>query len=208
MVFLGDTLGLTLLRHGLTKENIEKKYIGWMDASLSALGKKELQNKVGYPTGDYYVSSDLKRAIETMEIIYPHQPYEVSRLLRELSFGEFEGKTYEQLKENKAYRHWIDHLERVQAPAGESMQDLQKRVDQQLQVVLQKAKEKQYSNVVFVTHGGVIRHILSSYADSTVPFWEWKVPHGSAVQTNWKKQKEEWVCTSYQVVPLMEKENM
>lgn len=206
MVYVGNIVGLTLLRHGLTQENIDKRYIGWYDAVLSEEGKHQLRHYTGYPEGDYFIISDLKRAIETMEIIYPNQPYEMSMRIRELSFGDFEGKTYEQLKDKPLYRQWIDQMDIMKAPNGESLTDLRQRVNRQLWDTLQLAKEKGMSNVVFITHGGVIRHILSQYANVTIPFWEWKIPHGSATQTNWtENSKGEWQCISYQGVPLTER---
>ena len=47
--------------------------------------------------------------------------------LAELDFGSFEGKNYEQLKEDPAYRRWIDSAGMTAPPGGESGEDVYKR---------------------------------------------------------------------------------
>jgi alpha-ribazole phosphatase len=60
-----------------------------------------------------------------------------------------------------------------------------------------------------VTHGGVIRYLLSQYAPKTRPFWEWHVPFDEGVtlyNTNerWKERKR---CISLAAVRFKESEN-
>ena len=40
---------------------------------------------------------------------------------RESHFGDWEGKTYEALKDNKTYRSWIDNPYEITPPNGENL---------------------------------------------------------------------------------------
>ncbi|MCE3199316.1 histidine phosphatase family protein [Paenibacillus sonchi] len=75
--------------------------------------------------------SDLRRCRETLAAAAPaleHQAIYDSRL-REMNFGAWEGCTYEQLKDNKHYRSWIDDPESVTPPGGEAWEEFAGRID-------------------------------------------------------------------------------
>ena len=71
---------IVFIRHGATKSNLEKRYVGRNnDESLSDEGKAELlekKEKNAYPKGDIYFSSTKKRCTESIETIYPDVKYE------------------------------------------------------------------------------------------------------------------------------------
>ncbi|MEJ1715082.1 histidine phosphatase family protein, partial [Escherichia coli] len=66
--------------------------------------------------------SDLKRCRKTLEWIYPTSIDSVvfDKRLREMDFGEWEGHTYDQLKDMNNYRGWLDNPQLVTPPGGES----------------------------------------------------------------------------------------
>ena len=74
---MGNPLVLTLIRHGLTQYNDEKRYLGWLDLPLSEKGKKQLE-KSRFASSKtkpaLLITSDLKRTIETANILFPTQP--------------------------------------------------------------------------------------------------------------------------------------
>lgn len=49
----------------------------------------------------------MKRCVETARLLYPMMVPVVLPSLTELDFGSFDGKNYEQLKDDPAYRRWI-----------------------------------------------------------------------------------------------------
>ena len=105
---------IILIRHGKTIANEQHLYCGSTDLSLSEAGRNALQGKtVEVPENCRYFSSGMKRANETLELLFGPVPYEICRELREVDFGSFEMKSYDQLKEDPAYIAWItgDNME-------------------------------------------------------------------------------------------------
>ena len=98
---------VVFIRHGKTKGNIERRYIGITDENLSTEGIFELK-RMKYPVVDRVISSPLKRCFQTAEIIYG-KTAEIYQDFRECDFGEFENKNYEELKNNKYYKDWKEN---------------------------------------------------------------------------------------------------
>ncbi len=76
--------------------------------------------------------------------------------LRELSFGDWEGRTWTELDSPQA-RHWGDHWQTARPPGGETLEELMERVDTFLQ-------ELPAGDQVIVTHAGPIRIMLHRLA--------------------------------------------
>src|SRR5699024_3532993 len=118
---MDDYLVVSLLRHGMTKENENRAYIGSSDPPLHNRGRKEVfQKRLQMPNVQLVFSSNLKRCLETAEILFPTSPIHVVEELREINFGCFEGKTYEDLKDNQMYRDWINDMFTTRPENGES----------------------------------------------------------------------------------------
>ena len=100
-------LKILLLRHGQTQGNLERRYIGSTDQPLCIKGRAALFNRK-LPPVDRIYTSPLLRCGETAAILFPNQPAEPVYDLRECSFGAFENRTYEELKDDPAYRAWLD----------------------------------------------------------------------------------------------------
>ena len=69
------TYKIHLIRHALTTENTEGKYIGQTDVDASEEGLEQIRNLMneaeGYPRADVVISSPLKRCLQTAKMIYP-----------------------------------------------------------------------------------------------------------------------------------------
>lgn len=98
---------IDLIRHGMTRGNEERRYIGITDEPLSERGRK-LAEQCMYEMPEIVFSSPLKRCVETAEILYPDQDIYIIEELRECDFGIFEGKNAEELSKTEAYQRWID----------------------------------------------------------------------------------------------------
>ena len=99
-----------LLRHGLTKGNLNAQYIGHTDYPLSTFGieqLKEIKKEHSYPEADAVFVSPLKRALESADIMFPKNNKIVIDNLIEYSFGEFEELTAEDLKDNEDFKNWL-----------------------------------------------------------------------------------------------------
>lgn len=205
---MDDRIFITLLRHGMTKENEQKKYLGWKNVSLSERGIQELQRLTCYcyPHPDLLLTSDLKRCIETARCLYPRISYHLSPFFREYHFGDWEDKTYDELKNDPLYQQWLNNPKKVAPPNGESFQQFRKRVFCGWQWLLEHFSEKQLKHIVLVTHGGVIKLLLEHFSCVKLSFWEWPAPYGCGYTLvgHRHKMRRGKRCTSLQAVPLME----
>ncbi|MGP7819096.1 histidine phosphatase family protein [Niallia sp. 01092] len=204
---MGNRMVITLFRHGLTKENENKAYIGWMDSPLSEKGICQLKAKrLDANHYDQLFSSDLLRAKQSASYLFPDQEIIESSCFRELNFGNWEGKTYEQLKENTSYRNWIDHPFTITPPNGESFPDFTKRIETGWQMLINQSKAEQ--KIAVMTHGGVIRYLLHRYGKEKNGFFDYTVAVESGFTLIWDdidsfRRRER--CTLLQEAALMEK---
>ena len=98
------TYKLHLIRHGMTEGNENGQYIGHTDLKITTNGIIELEklrDEGIYPKCDLVFSSPLSRAVDTAKIIYPEKEVLINHNFKEINFGEFEGKTPEDLKTEK-----------------------------------------------------------------------------------------------------------
>lgn len=171
------TLTINLIRHGLTRSNITGAYTGREDISVSPRGIKELEflkNKFNYQNPDAVIVSPLKRCKETADILYPGKVCVEIPGLTEYDFGEFEGKTAEELKSDKRYAEWIGSDGEGKAPFGESNSEFAQRVAAAfVQVVNGLISAQDINAISIITHGGVIMSILSMFGLPEAPMHEW-----------------------------------
>ncbi|GIO51942.1 histidine phosphatase family protein [Paenibacillus cineris] len=134
MDVLVKQVDLLLVRHGTTRWNREKRYLGLTDIPLDPGGRGELAPLARELAGKAFhrvYCSDLARCRETLAIISPaHADTAMyDPRLREMDFGAWEGHTYEQLQHEFLYRQWIDSPQQVTPPGGESWADFAGRID-------------------------------------------------------------------------------
>jgi broad specificity phosphatase PhoE len=84
----------------------------------------------------------------------------VDEHLRELDFGDFEGRTYEEIAEShpRLYRRWMETPTQIEFPRGESYASLRARA----LTALESIRARHDGQVVaIVAHGGVTRAMLA-----------------------------------------------
>ena len=119
---------LTLLRHGETDGSRRDLYYGAADIpalpeSLAALH----ENAAAYPRAKRYYTSGLLRTEQTLQALYGDVPHVQLPGLREMNFGDFEMKSYQELKDTAAYQAWITDVEHNPCPHGESAPQVLRR---------------------------------------------------------------------------------
>ncbi|MEH7382843.1 histidine phosphatase family protein [Bacillus sp. JJ1533] len=200
-----DTVAITLFRHGLTEGNKQKIYMGWNDSPLC---KETIQIFSSYTLKknyyDLFISSDLQRCLSTMNLLFPNVKPVVLPELREINFGTFQGKTYDELKEVKEYQLWMNNLFAYSPPGGESFEQFTKRVEEGWHKLVEKVLQEGSKQAFVVTHGGVIRYLLDKFSLDEKEFWEWNIPHGTGYRLTFnRKQLRGGVhCISLQEVLL------
>ncbi|NSL50485.1 histidine phosphatase family protein [Calidifontibacillus erzurumensis] len=210
---MARSLAITLLRHGLTAENVEKKYVGWSDVPLCEQGIKELEmyKQQGYPVGDVYFVSDLKRCKQTFDLLYGDKNVKpiLAPNLRELHFGNWELKTFEDLKNDQQYLHWLDHFETEQIPGGERFCNFKKRVLAGWTQAVNTFFHSNINHIVIISHGGPIRLLLERYAPVQKNFWSWSIKHcqGYTMTTTLERIRRNERCILLQEVRFKERED-
>jgi len=199
---MANPFTVALVRHLPTQGNLKKKYIGWTDEPIITGMKTK---KITYENKQL-IGSDLLRCKQTAAKVFRGVPYIENANFRECSFGDWEEKTYNELKEEALYRNWLDKPRKIAPPNGESMEEMEGRV---LQAFLEVIEEMEQP--VIVTHGGPIRFLLTKFASIEKSFWDWEVPHGSMFALHWESKEavlEGKQCMSFSVEHLMENERM
>ena len=118
-----------LIRHAKTKGNDEKRYIGAnTDEELSKSGIEQAERRkddiLKLVTKNTQVfSSPMKRALQTARLLFEDMSITVIKDLKETDFGLFEGKTYDDLKDDSDYQLFLDSKGRSGFPKGEKTED-------------------------------------------------------------------------------------
>jgi len=138
-----------LIRHGRTKWNREKIFRGHMDIPLDEVGEAQAE-AAGKFLQDIKLSliysSPLKRALQTANIIKKYQTEDTKIIpcqgFLDLSYGEWEGKTYRKIKETypDLYRLWEKEPQKVKIPEGETLLEAKRRSWQALQQVISRSR--------------------------------------------------------------------
>jgi alpha-ribazole phosphatase len=147
-------------------------YIGTTDLELTDMGRAELADKAGsmeYPYIDRLYTSPLKRCVETAEILFPHAQTVIVENLRELDFGEFDGKTVDELIEHDDYKQWLKGGMDNNPPNGESLHELTLRAYKAVDEILMDMMHEEYFSCAAITHSCLLTSIISAFG---VPKYE------------------------------------
>ena len=180
-----------LLRHGETRQNKEGRYQGRTEISLSEEGRSKLFASKRKPERVYV--SGLSRSRQTAEIIYPGSQIVSIPELDELDFGVFEGKNFGELKEDPAYRTWVDSGCIGKCPNGEDKATFTKRVCDALSALAEKEKDSE--ELYIVAHGGTIMAAMEHFGtDRPGRYWEWQPGYGGGylLDCSWEGAHMRW----------------
>ena len=195
------------IRHGAIDETLSGKYIGTTDVPLSDKGKmdlKKLDYEYRYPGTQVVFTSPLKRCTETCRILYPEQNPLSFANLSECNFGEWEGKTAEELKSDPDFEKWLAGDNSVKPPRGESNADFTRRICRMFESIVEGLMKTGTTESVIVTHGGVIMTLLAVYGLPQAKPFEWTMDNGFGYSLRvtpmlWQRDK---VCEVFQTIPM------
>lgn len=153
---------IDLLRHGECEGG--EIFRGSTDVALTDLGweamQAQLERRQPVPWRRI-ISSPLKRclAFSRANAEASGLPLVVEPGLREMHFGEWEGRTYAEIWESDPrLKLWGQDPERHRPPGGEHLADFAERVDAAFARVASSCAGE---HLLLVTHGGVIRYLLT-----------------------------------------------
>lgn len=218
---------LYLIRHGKTAGNMEGRYVGSTDEPLCEAGIAEVRacrcrmealysqvNKCDCvsKTDDGYIVTKLPekvyvspmlRCIQTAEILFPGADRIAVSDFREMDFGQFEYKNYEELSGDARYQAFIDSGGHLDFPGAEPQQQFRQRVrnafEQCLETTVQNrsgqnnegmeqvrleeneafmadpVSDEPRKSLIFVVHGGTIMAILDAFARPHRDYFDWQI---------------------------------
>lgn len=164
---------LVIIRHGQSEYNLQNRFTGQLDVSLTDYGKKEAKDagrklRKKHLKFDNIFTSGLKRAHETLEIIEDelmlpkNQTLVVrSNALNERNYGELQGlnKTETAMKFSEKQVHAWRRGYALRPPGGESLEDTYHRVikyyKKSIEPLLRVGK-----NILIVAHGNSLRALM------------------------------------------------
>ena len=149
-----------LLPHG------GKVYYGSTDCPLSDEGREQATAAAlalaGLPQPARCYTSDMERARDTAKIIFPNAPITEVAGLREINLGEWEMKTYDEVKTQFAeiYEARGVRFDSTAPPGGETFREVQARAVPAFEKILRGSPAE---DIFIVAHGAVIWTIMSHY---------------------------------------------
>lgn len=156
--------------HGTTYDNASKKCSGWKQVELNELGRCQAKNlgKVNENIKfDIIFTSDLVRAIESSNIVFPDVLKIQDVRLRECNYGDLDGES----KDLVIYEEHVDEP----FPNGESLKDVEMRMRE----FIYELKDK-YSDKTI----GIVAHRAPQLALDVITK---KISMEEAIKTDWRK---------------------
>lgn len=174
-----------LVRHGKTEYSERRQYCGALDPDLSDLGRQELERSDAKPflrdhAPDMVFCSPMKRTLQTAAILLDGKevPLVAVPELREIDFGDFEGRSYEDMKDDPAYTAWLDTNCEGPIPGGDFPDMFRDDVAVCFESLLETCRTEGVERALVVSHGGVLGTILERFAEPEKHWYEYNFPCG------------------------------
>lgn len=194
-------LTIILLRHGKTQGNLENRYNGRTDDPLCAEGIAEAEAGEHFPGISLVYASPLQRAQQTARIFFPDAEIVTVQDLREMDFGDFEGRTAEEMADDVAYRDWVTGGCVDQCPNGEGIPDFARRAGKAFAASIADAIRRGETRVGVAVHGGVIMAVMAAFSGTDLSYNAWYVRNcgGYEITLEEKTWAEKQRFSSYQL---------
>lgn len=174
---------LILLRHAATAGNIEKLYVGTSDEELLTDQIEKIKQLSASFRAEFlnfkniiYVSSPMKRCIQTLELLLPSvdtESFIVENDFREMNFGRFEYKSFSELSSDSDYQKYIDSNGESPFPDGEDKAGFTARTVKGFYRLIPLIKDD--TDLIFcVVHGGTIMAILDRFSSPHKDYFDFQ----------------------------------
>ena len=169
---------LLLVRHGVTEFNTNRRFLGYSDIALSADGYRQieqLRDRLASERIDAVYSSDLKRAIETAEIISSGRNLDIMPCpeLREANYGDCEGLTFSEIGSRypEVAEKCVNFTLELEFPSGESFREFIKRTSKFLDRL---AKHAPTETLLIASHNGPLKVLVCRLLGIDMEHW-WQI---------------------------------
>lgn len=174
---------LLLVRHGITEFNSTRRFAGYSDVEMSAVGLRQvekLRDRLAGEKIDVVYSSDLKRAMVTAEVICSDRQVDIVACpeLREVNYGEVEGLTYPEIRQRypEVAESVANFTLRLNFPGGESFEEFIERVSKFADRLNRHAPSE---TVLVVSHSGPLRTLVCALMGIAHTCW-WQLRFDNA----------------------------
>ena len=175
---------LILVRHALTVDNQKSRLSGHIDSSISEEGKEQIDKITNYLKDfdiDKIYTTTSSRTKDTVKKLSELKSIEIieKESLKERSFGEFEGLTFDEIKDKypKEFQDMIEKGYEYKYPNGESLIDSYNRVCIELDNIISNNDDR---TILICSHGGTIRNIITYLISNSYKYhWNFKIDNGS-----------------------------
>ncbi len=187
---------IDLLRHGACEGG--EIFRGSTDVALSEQGWQQMQRRTqDHNDWQRIVCSDLQRCQPFAERLASERdlPISVQPALRELHFGDWEGRLLSEVQQQDSenWQRFWDEIGTARPPNGESMQDVADRAVPALRDLIDAHRGQR---ILIVAHGAVNRvlacHLLNMPLSAATrlshPYaglMRFQIHHGTAGQADW-----------------------
>ena len=182
-----------LIRHGETDSNLGHKFQGQLDLPLNATGLKQARAMAKYMADKkidcIYSSSMLRARMTAAELAMSRNlPYRKMDLLKEISFGDWEGLEYAEINARwpEQMDKFLHHPDEWEPPHGETFPAAMERCRLAFEQIF--AEQGYDKNIAIVSHGGIIRLQLSLCLGVPLKnLWRFSVYNASvSTLSNWR----------------------
>jgi broad specificity phosphatase PhoE len=152
-----NDLEIYLARHGETEWSLSGRHTGGTDLPLTAHGEQQassLRDRLEKIHFDAVYSSPLQRATRTAEIAGFPNP-QLTPLLREVDYGEYEGKTTKEIHQSRP--GW--KLYKDGSPGGETPEQIHARAEDFISMLSVAAAAN--NRVLAFSHGHFLRAVAA-----------------------------------------------
>lgn len=181
------------IRHGETAWNKDTRIQGHLDIALNATGRWQAErtaDALRHEALAAVYSSDLARASETAQAIAKAQqrPLTTHPGLRERCFGEFQGRTWDELETHfpESALAWRTRVPDFAPAGGESLLQLRERV---VNTFAELAERHVGEQIAIVAHGGVldVLYRAATQIDLQAPR-SWKLGNAAINRVLWSPE--------------------
>ena len=187
-------LTIWLLRHGKTAGNRLGRYSGRTDEPLCEEGVHEAEAAERHPEISLVYSSPMLRARQTAQICFPNAEIVTIPNLREMDFGDFEGRTAQEMEFDPVYREWVAGGCVKRCPNGEGISDFGRRAAVAFGSAVGDAISRGETKIGVTAHGGVIMAVMTAFTGSNARYDNWYVLNCGGyritlAEEDWAKKK-------------------
>lgn len=178
----------------MTAGNAEGRYIGRTDLPVTEEGMARLRALGCDETVDTVYVTPLCRTQQTASLFFPRARQILLPELTEKDFGDFEGRSPEDMAEDPAYRKWVAEGAVGGCPNAESAEQFASRIGEGFDRLVTAALARGEKRLTLVGHGGAFMALMILFAHDGRPYYDWFAPNGGGwraeiAEESWRRNK-------------------